>query len=210
MLEVETPVVETTPPADSATATTPPAEKPEREAMIPRERFDEVNNSLKEEREARLALESRMSDFERQQEENKNQPNKEDEIDPDAPVTKKELKEWEEREKDKDFQKQIDNRHSELEKELDGKDGRPAYKKSEIVAFVRKNPEKATADPMDVYKLMNYDKLVDWKAEQKLKAQKPDNVEKPAPAPKKPDAPKSFKTAKEHDDYVRAKYNSSS
>lgn len=213
----EMPGAETTPPVESAPTPTPPEgggdktpeAKPEREQMIPRERFDEVNSTLKEEREKREALEARMTDWESRQEEKNNAPDKDEEdIDPDAPVTKKELKAWEEGLKDKQFQEQINNRHTELEKEIDGKDGRPAYKKSEIVSFVRKNPEKAAADPMDVYRLMHYDKLVDWKAEEKLKKQKGDNVEKPSPAPKKPDSPKDFKNSKSHDDYVRDKYRS--
>ena len=212
----ETTVVETTPPAGSSPETTPPEgggdktpeSKPDREAFIPRERFDQVNEKLGKALEEIDGFKTRFDGIDERLEKNKQPDKEEDEVDPEAPLTQGDLKKWEDKKKDQEFQTQINNRHTELEKEIDGKDGRPAYKKSEIVAFVRKNPEKAAADPMDVYRLMNYDKLVDWAAGNKLKTQKPDNVEKPSPASKKPDSPKDFKDSKSHDDFIREKYRS--
>ena len=206
--------VVTTPPAESPPATTPPEgggdktpePKPDREAFIPRERFDQVNEKLGKALEEIDGFKTRFTDIDERLEKNKQPDKEEDEIDPEAPLTQGDLKKWEDKQKDDKFREQIEGRHTALEKEIDGKDGRPAYKKSEIVAFVRKNPEKAAADPLDVYRLMNYDKLVDWSASNKLKTQKPDNVEKPSPASKKPDTPKDFKNSEDHDAFIREKY----
>lgn len=61
---------------------------------------------------------------------------------------------------------QFEQSLNDLEKELTGSDGRPAFKKAEIVAYMEKSG--TIFDPRVAYKEMHGDKLDEWKIKQYL------------------------------------------
>lgn len=59
------------------------------------------------------------------------------------------------------------NKVSQLEKEVDGQDGRPAFSREEYEDFVKTNPQYQAYQPEDVYKIMYQDELMDWELAQR-------------------------------------------
>jgi len=217
---VETPVddnIGDETPVDPSPAEETPSDEPSGEddktpddkAPVPYSRFKESRDELREEREAR---ERDKADFEDRFAKLEQKPDESDDWDDDAPMTRKELKEYEtkkdEERKDKEMQEWFKGEHKRLEEAHDGSDGLPKYSQTKARDFIRENPKLAFLEPEDLYDKMNRDAIIDHKAEQKLKAQKGDKVEGAETPPKKPAPPKDFDDPKDHDAYIRDKYSS--
>lgn len=190
-----------TPPAPSAD------EVPKEPDPVPYSRFKEVNDA-KADKEAEI--ERMREEHEAELEKVRNEkatPDEDPWEDEDAPVTKKELKEMQQK-KDKEIEDKkvletVQARHSELEKLHDGKDGLPVYNKKEIESFAHKN-KFFPQDPDDVYQKMHRAEIVQAEAKKLVAAGKGVHVEKNK-APNAPDTKDTSKmTTEEYDEHVRS------
>jgi len=67
-----------------------------------------------------------------------------------------------------------------LEKEFDGKDGKPKYDDQEVLNWQKEN-EKTYLPPRDAFLSMKRDEVIDWEVKQRLSRKKDvQNVEKPS------------------------------
>lgn len=198
----------------SETGSEPGKTPDEREGFIPRERFDEVNAKLKEERESREALESRIADLESAPTE---QPEADKTTDSwskdeeDEPLTRAEFRKLQEKEtkvrEETAERTRLDGEMRRLAKEIDGKDGRPAFVEKDIRTYVAAHPEDAHQNPEVVYERMHRDKLDLWRANKINEKQKSAHVETGGKKPASPEKDTSKMSEREHDDFVRQKYS---
>lgn len=84
------------------------------------------------------------------------------------------------------YAKDLSSKVATLQKEVDGTDGRPAFKPVEVLTFMK---EEGIKDPMKAYKVMHEDALDAWKAEKIVKGELKDpivTVTKPTAGAKQP------------------------
>lgn len=86
------------------------------------------------------------------------------------------------------FAKELSSKVTTLQKDIDGADGRPAFKPVEVLEFMK---EEGIKDPMKAYKVLHEDALDAWKAARIVKGEPKDpiiSVTKPTAGAKQPNS----------------------
>lgn len=173
-----------------------------------REQINNLNIALKKEREEKgqkveeltKKLEETTAVYERlkqafgveqQQEETTPEYATKDELEAIVEQKLQQLKEEQEQsQKVEQYKKEIE----ELQKQWDGKDGKPKYDDEEVLEWQQKN-NKFYLSPKEAFLQMKHQELLDWEVKQRLSQTKPaGNVEQPgsSPAEHKPETKDDF------------------
>ena len=107
---------------------------------------------------------------------------------------------------------ELDRTFESLEKEIDGKDGRPKFDRKEIADYALKNGYDSLS-PTAVYKLKNEKELIDWHIKQAQKGNRAPSVPEGGKKPSTPggdDKKLSQMTDEERRAHIIAKINAES
>lgn len=144
-----------------------PAQQPEADKAVPYERFREVNEKYRATETKVQTLEQRLAQMEGRFSPPPAQP------DPQLAAVKEQLKQLgfvDKTEVEQEIQRRetdarIGQQLATLEKEWDGKDGRPAFDRREVIDYALK---RGIPDPEVAFKMLREKEIADWRVQQAI------------------------------------------